>query len=237
MDKNETKDNYILTGDCMDILPVFPDKTFDLVFYDPPYNVGKKYDGYSDKLGNTEYVDWMINVLNQSARVSRNGVIVYVSGALTGLFMTLMPNAHLIIVHKKAAGVVSGNYMLQYHSIFADATPVVKCKDLWGDIRLPGEGYFFKEKRYDNPGMTSVALIKRILFHFSVEGELILDPFMGCGATAEACLTTNRRFVGIEQSMYYCKIAKERIKQLQLQPRLGIKSERIEYEGEGQEGY
>lgn len=33
---------------------------------------------------------------------------------------------------------------------------------------------------------------------FTEEGDLVLDPFVGSGTTAIACLSTNRRFVGVE---------------------------------------
>jgi len=41
----------------------------------------------------------------------------------------------------------------------------------------------------------------------------ILDPFMGSGTTALACLATNRRFIGIEREEYYFDIACCRIAQ------------------------
>ena len=46
---------------------------------------------------------------------------------------------------------------------------------------------------------------------FSKENDIILDPFMGSGTTALACLETNRKFIGIEISTEYCDIAKNRI--------------------------
>ena len=45
----------------------------------------------------------------------------------------------------------------------------------------------------------------------TVEGETILDPFMGSGTTGVACINTNRRFIGIEISEDYFNIAKRRI--------------------------
>ena len=45
----------------------------------------------------------------------------------------------------------------------------------------------------------------------SYKDDIILDPFMGSGTTAIACLETNRKFIGIEISTEYCDIAKNRI--------------------------
>ena len=203
--------NTIIKGDCLRTLEIIPDNFVDIVFYDPPYNVKKKYDGYDDNLPTDEYMDWMFEVYTEAERVSKRGVIVYVGGTLTRLFYNLIPYAHLIIIKKGAAGVFAGNYMLQYHSMFSTVKPIIKCKDLWDDIRLPGEGYFFREPRYPTPGMTSRKLVERVLHHFTMENELVLDPFMGCGTTAEAAINMNRNYLGIEQSQLYCDIADERI--------------------------
>ena len=42
-------------------------------------------------------------------------------------------------------------------------------------------------------------------------GGVVLDPFMGSGTTALACLKTKRRFIGFEISSDYYEIAKKRI--------------------------
>ena len=57
-----------------------------------------------------------------------------------------------------------------------------------------------------------VELVKIIIEGWSRENDLILDPFIGSGTTAIACKESNRRFIGIEISKEYCKIAEARIK-------------------------
>ncbi len=44
------------------------------------------------------------------------------------------------------------------------------------------------------------------------KNDLILDPFMGSGTTGVAAKLLNRKFIGIELSEEYMKIAQERIK-------------------------
>jgi len=46
----------------------------------------------------------------------------------------------------------------------------------------------------------------------SVEGDVVLDPFMGSGTTAIACLNTGRQYIGFELDEGYYNIANERIK-------------------------
>ena len=51
-------------------------------------------------------------------------------------------------------------------------------------------------------------------------GGLVLDPFLGSGTTAVACVQTGRNFIGIEIDPGYCAIAEKRIREAQAQPRL-----------------
>src|SRR3990167_3923766 len=108
----------LITGDCLDVFRTIPDSGVDLCFFDPPYNVGKDYGEYKDNLAPEEYMAWMTKVIAESKRIARRGIVVYVGGTLTRLFGNLIPDAHLVIVEKRAAGVISGNYVLQYHSVY-----------------------------------------------------------------------------------------------------------------------
>ena len=45
------------------------------------------------------------------------------------------------------------------------------------------------------------------------EGDVVLDPFMGSGTTAIACMRTNRHYIGSEISNTYCQVIEERINQ------------------------
>ena len=44
------------------------------------------------------------------------------------------------------------------------------------------------------------------------QGGLVLDPFMGSGSTGKACMLEGMRFIGMELSEEYVKIAEARIK-------------------------
>lgn len=49
---------------------------------------------------------------------------------------------------------------------------------------------------------------------WSNPNDVILDPFMGSGTTAEAALRNNRNVIGFELSMDYCEVIRERINKL-----------------------
>ena len=55
------------------------------------------------------------------------------------------------------------------------------------------------------------ALMRRLIEVFSIEGNLVLDPFLGSGTTAVAALQTQRRFVGFEIEKEYYEQAKQRL--------------------------
>src|SRR5215217_283417 len=55
--------NQIVTGDCIQILNQGPEGWVDLVFADPPFNIGYLYHGYNDERKTEDYLkfseDWM----------------------------------------------------------------------------------------------------------------------------------------------------------------------------------
>src|SRR5438067_81135 len=50
--------NQILQGDSIQVLNDGPEGWLDLVFADPPFNIGYLYHGYDDKKDVDEYIDW-----------------------------------------------------------------------------------------------------------------------------------------------------------------------------------
>jgi len=50
--------NKILCGDCIEVLAKVRKPFADLIFADPPFNIGYKYDKYNDKQKREKYVAW-----------------------------------------------------------------------------------------------------------------------------------------------------------------------------------
>ena len=59
-----------------------------------------------------------------------------------------------------------------------------------------------------------LSLIEHLIKLFSKEGATILDPFLGSGTTAVACINTSRKCIGIEIDQEYFEICRERCKKL-----------------------
>ena len=62
-----------------------------------------------------------------------------------------------------------------------------------------------------HPTQKPVALLEYLIKTYTKEGEVVLDSCMGSGSTGEACLKTNRNFIGIEKDDKYFDIAYNRI--------------------------
>ncbi len=58
-------------------------------------------------------------------------------------------------------------------------------------------------------GRFSQQLVQMLISDFSVEGETILDPFLGSGAIAKAAAQLNRRSVGYESNPHYLRIIRQ----------------------------
>ena len=59
----------ILHGDCLAVLPRLPSASADVVVTSPPYNIGLAYDAYDDRLGEQDYLAWMVRVCTEIRRI------------------------------------------------------------------------------------------------------------------------------------------------------------------------
>jgi DNA modification methylase len=66
-------------------------------------------------------------------------------------------------------------------------------------------------KKYGHPAMFPEELVKRVLKLFSYQDDLVLDPFNGAGTTTAVAQRLGRRFIGIDISEQYGKIARRRL--------------------------
>jgi DNA modification methylase len=66
-------------------------------------------------------------------------------------------------------------------------------------------------KKYNHPAMFPEELARRCIKLFSYKNDLVLDPFNGAGTTTLVAHELERKYIGIDISEEYCKIAEERI--------------------------
>ena len=57
--KYQSNSHIIFHGNALDVLPTIGDQSIDLIFVDPPYNIGKNYINFVDKWPSDEaYIEW-----------------------------------------------------------------------------------------------------------------------------------------------------------------------------------
>lgn len=69
-------------------------------------------------------------------------------------------------------------------------------------------------RKVGHPAPFPLELPRRCMQLYTYSNEVVLDPFMGSGATAVASLKAGRRYVGYDINEEYVKLAEKRIKQL-----------------------
>lgn len=61
--------NQVHLGNCLELFQKISDSSVDLVFADPPFNLGKKYNSTKDNLLTSDYLAWCKLWLTESVRV------------------------------------------------------------------------------------------------------------------------------------------------------------------------
>lgn len=84
--------------------------------------------------------------------------------------------------------------------------------DVWQIAKVTSGKNRSSKERTGHPAQFPNELIEKFIKGFSNSGDIILDPFIGSGTTAEMALKFNRKCVGIEIREDYCEIAVDRIK-------------------------
>ena len=71
--------NKIYLGDCIEIMDSLPKESIDLIFADPPFNIGLKYDNYNDNKSYEEYYNWSEKWISSCYRILKQTGSIYVA--------------------------------------------------------------------------------------------------------------------------------------------------------------
>ncbi len=203
--------NKIIHGDCLGLIKLIPDNSIDIVLTDPPYGLNK------DGVRNDADLNLFYYVLPECDRVLKDNSF-FITFFSTKFLPQLFKNNPFdyfwqIVLYCPEGRVKSPVGLTKYMSCFifkkGDPKIIHWNKDIFvdtpGKMVEPDEGYI------DHPTPKPKHFIKEILKMFTKDNDLILDPFIGSGSTAMACLQLNRKFIGFEIEERYFQIAIKRI--------------------------
>lgn len=91
--------------------------------------------------------------------------------------------------------------------MYLDECHGVPVQDLWTDIDLPSSS----KERLGYPTQKPVALLERIIASSSNPGDVVLDPFCGCGTTVEAAQRLGRKWIGIDVTHLAVSVLRRRL--------------------------
>lgn len=217
--------NYVDNIDCMEGMKSIPDNSVDLIIADPPYGIDfqsnmRRKGERLKKIANDKrpYVWW----LPEACRVLKNdgALITFFRWDVQDAFLKAMELAGLgcngVCVWDKA-GTGMGDLKRQFapaHELFSFSPkpdfrfPNKRPPSVIRAAKVPGSRIVHPNQK---PEDLIIQLIEITTLPPPTNNAVVLDPFMGSGTTAVACLRTGRNFIGFEIDEKYHAIAQERI--------------------------
>jgi len=210
--------NKIIQGDCLEVLKTLPDESVDFILADYPFNcqdgrkdyfefVKKTADEFYRVLklnGNLLVLNNPINIFKTSSFYHqfnyRNGIALIRKGSLRPAWMFGFQHNYALILYKGNSKKEKWNGATTNHD-----------KSFLTDVIEYQNGFRGKGKMW-HPQAIPLELTKTFVSVLSDHGDVVLDPFLGSGTTAVACVETGRNFIGIELKPEYVKIAHKRLR-------------------------
>lgn len=226
--------NKIICGDCLEVMKQMPDKCVDLVLTDPPYEKEAHTPKRRTRQAVEHGVDCVIPFdcidevtreafIKECSRVSMGWAIVFCQAEAVARYKDLSGSMYrrpMVWIKPDSAAQYTGDRpAMGYESIIAAWCGEGKSKWNGGGMRGVFQ-YNCTDYKHEHPTQKPIRLIKRLVDLFSNKDELVLDCFSGSGTTAVACKELGRNFIGIEKEPKYCAIAEERLRILDMQPKL-----------------
>lgn len=163
----------IIFSDCLEILPLVPDNSIDIICTDPPY--GKTKNPFDKVI--VPRLLWP-----QLWRISKpkTAIILFGQDKFTAMMMLSSPYHRYNLIYEKTS--ITGH-------LNANRMPL-RCHE---DIML-----FYKKLPPYHP-QKPVKLIEDLLKTYSNPGGIVLDFASGSGTTGEACFNLKKNFILIEK--------------------------------------
>jgi len=218
------KTNIIYNENCLDTFKKMGDNSVDIVFTSPPYNRKRndKYEFYNDQI--VDYFGFLKEVVEQSIRVSKGNVYFnimknyYNKSDVFKLIGEFSDKIYDIFIWEKTNPLPSSGKAItnayEFILVFGDS---LKSNKTYTKNHLKTSVAKMKKQ---HKAMMHPDVVKFFLENFTSQGDIVYDPFMGCGTTAFVACKMKRQYIGSEIMKEYCDISYERIKSLKNQTSL-----------------
>lgn len=212
----------------MDVMRSLPNESIDLIVTDPPYELQQHNGAGAFGRKNREYhqgIDHLQSgvsneVLEECLRVCKHpNMYVFCSKdqlpQLLGFALSHKLKYDLLTWHKTNPVPTCNNKYL------SDTEYIVFMRNganLYGTYETKRK-YFITQtntadkKAFGHPTPKPVPIIKTLIENSTQSGDLVLDPYMGSGTTAIACIRSKRHYLGCEIDPKYYKVSLDRIEQ------------------------
>lgn len=90
--------------------------------------------------------------------------------------------------------------------VYLDSASGIPIQDVWTDISPINSQ---AQERLGYPTQKPIALLDRIILASSKKGDVVFDPFCGCGTTIYSAVKNERRWVGCDIAILSIKIVRE----------------------------
>ena len=213
--------NKVIQGDCLEVMKQMPDKCVDLVLTDPPYGMAYQSSRRIDKHEKIELddsIEWFKIFAKESYRILKDDSHIYVfcNDYAISYFRDWL--AEVGFTPKRALVWVKNNHTSgDLEGDYGNKTEFCIYAQKGRKILNGGRDTNVLESKRVNtdlhPTQKPEDMISFLIGKSSKETEVVFDPFLGSGTTAVAAKQLSRKYIGIELSEKYCKIAEERLKQ------------------------
>ncbi len=205
----------LILGDCVDVLPTFPDQCVDLVLTDPPYLVNFK-DRSGRTIKNDQQDHWLEPAFVHLYRVLREDsfCISFYGWNKVDRFFNAWKRAgfkavgHIVFAKPYHSSARFLKYQHESAYLLAKGRPELPEAPL-SDV----QPWQYSGNPL-HPTQKPVSCLVPLIQAFSRAGDIVLDPFAGSGSTGIAADQTGRRFVGIELDERYHAAALNRLQSL-----------------------
>ena len=212
----------IYHGDCREILPQL-DVKVDLVLTDPPYGVGligkrAKQRGGGQKIREDTYSfadtpDYVRDIVLPAIETCRGlAASLIVTPGVRNMWAYPQPDDVGCFFTATGTGVGRWGFTCMSPILYYGKDPFLAL-GLGSRANSCGQTYPNDANQQAHPCAKPLRMVKWLVWRGSMEGGLVLDPFMGSGTTLVAAQSLGRKSIGIEIEEKYCRIAVERLRQ------------------------